>query len=141
MKRLVSFSVAVIGLAGCATMTRGTTQTVAINTPGVEGATCTLISSAIGSQTVITPSTITLAKGSDSVSIRCTKECYNDGVGTLASNMEGMAAGNIIMGGPIGLGVDAASGAMNKYSPQADIIMTKNGSCSGSESSRKSKRR
>jgi hypothetical protein len=141
MKQAYLFcTIAVFGLAGCATITRGTTQTVAINTPGVEGATCTLISSSIGSQTITTPATITIAKGSDSVSIRCTKECYNDGVGTLASNMEGMAAGNILMGGPLGLGVDAASGAMNKYSPQADIVMTKNGTCGG-DSAKKSRRR
>jgi hypothetical protein len=29
-------------LAACATLTKGTTQVVAVNTPGVNGATCTL---------------------------------------------------------------------------------------------------
>jgi hypothetical protein len=38
-------------VAGCATITRGTNQVVAVNTPGVPGATCTLTSSAIGTQT------------------------------------------------------------------------------------------
>jgi uncharacterized membrane protein len=72
---------------------------------------------------VITPGTITLEKSQESVSVRCSKQCYQDGAGVLASNMEGMAAGNLILGGVIGLGVDAASGAMNKYSPEIQIVM------------------
>jgi hypothetical protein len=118
-----------VGLVGCATLTHGTTQTVAINTPGVNGATCTLISNSVGTQVVTTPGVVTLAKGSAAVSIRCTKECYNDGTGILSSNMDGMTAGNVVVGGVIGLGVDAATGAMNQYAPQADIVMTPDGSC------------
>lgn len=116
-------------MAGCATITRGTTQTVAINTPGAPDALCTLISPSIGTQTVTTPGIVTLAKGSSAVSIRCSKECYSDGTGVLASNMDGMTAGNVVVGGVIGLGVDAATGAMNQYAPQADIVMAPDGSC------------
>lgn len=129
MKKAVLVSFSFIALAGCATITRGTTQTVAFNTPGVVGATCTLTSSSVGTQSITTPATVALPKGSSAVQIRCTKECYNDGVGTLPSNFEGMAAGNVLLGGPIGLGVDAASGAMNQYASQADIAMTPDGSC------------
>jgi hypothetical protein len=35
-----------------------------------------------------------------------------------------MAAGNVLFGGIIGLGVDAASGAMNTYDPSVEVIMT-----------------
>jgi hypothetical protein len=131
-----------LALSGCATLTRGTTQAVAVNTPGVTDAQCTLVSSTIGTVAVNTPGVVTLPKGSDSIIIRCSKECYNDGSGVLSSNMEGMAMGNIVAGGPIGLGVDAATGAMNKYAPQADIIMTPDGSCAAPEkSSPRSKKR
>lgn len=40
------------GMAGCATIARGTTQTVAINTPGAPGAVCTLISPSVGTQKI-----------------------------------------------------------------------------------------
>jgi hypothetical protein len=110
-------------LAACATITRGTTQTVAVNTPGVPGATCTLTSTAIGSLLVVTPGTISLEKSQESVAVRCTKECYMEGGGVIASNMEAMTAGNIILGGVVGLGVDAASGAMNKYTPEIQVMM------------------
>jgi hypothetical protein len=113
-----------LALAACATVTKGTTQVIAVNTPGVPGATCTLTSSAIGSQLVVTPGTISLEKSKEEVSVRCTKQCYTEGAGVIASNLEGMTAGNIILGGVIGFGVDAASGAMNKYSPEIQVVMT-----------------
>ena len=119
----------VLGVAGCATLTKGSTQTVVVNTPGVSGAMCTLTSAAIGTQTVVTPASVTLKKGSDNISVRCSKECYEDSVGTLPSSLEGMTAGNVLLGGVIGLGVDAATGAMNNYAPEVQVAMTKSKSC------------
>jgi hypothetical protein len=113
-----------VSAAGCATITRGTTQVVAVNTPGAPGATCTLTSASIGAQTLVTPATVSLQKGRDNIAVHCTKECYQDGAGVIASSMEGMTAGNIVLGGVIGLGVDAASGAMNSYAPEIQVVMT-----------------
>ena len=118
-------------LAACATITKGTTQVVAVNTPGVTGASCTLTSPAIGSLTIVTPDTISLPKASDNIAVRCSKECYQDGAGVISSNLEGMAAGNIILGGVIGLGVDAVSGAMNKYTPEIQVAMAPVPGCGG----------
>jgi hypothetical protein len=123
MRAVAIISLTVV-LAACATITKGTTQVVAVNTPGVAGATCTLSSSAIGTVMVVTPDTVSLPKGWEGVSVRCSKQCYNDGAGVISSNMEGMTAGNIILGGVIGLGVDALSGAMNKYSPEIQVALT-----------------
>ncbi len=55
--------------------------------------------------------------------MRCQKQCFQDGAAIIASNTEAMAAGNVIAGGPIGLGIDAISGAMNKYNAQTDVVM------------------
>ena len=110
-------------IAGCATITKGTTQLVSLDTPGAIGAKCTLTSSTIGKVEVVTPANITLQKGSESIAVRCQKECFADGVGVIGAGTESMAAGNIIVGGIIGLGVDAASGAMNKYTEQNQIAM------------------
>jgi hypothetical protein len=124
MRIIVLALLGAFALAACASITKGTNQIVAVNTPGVAGATCTLTSPAIGSQLVVTPGTVTLEKSKESVAVRCTKECYVEGGGVIASNMEAMTAGNIILGGVIGLGVDAASGAMNKYTPEIQVVMT-----------------
>jgi hypothetical protein len=113
----------VIAFGGCATITRGVTQNIAINTPGAPGATCQLTSGAIGNRTVVTPAVLTVDKSQESIVVRCSKECFQDGAGVIVSNIEGMTAGNIILGGVVGLGVDAVSGAMNKYNPDTGIYM------------------
>lgn len=112
-----------VAVAGCATIVKGTTQQISVSTPGVPDAQCTLTSSAVGTKVVNTPATITLEKGSDNVAVICRKKCYQDATGIIASNTETMTAGNIIAGGVIGLGVDAASGAMNKYNTDNQFAM------------------
>ena len=62
---------------------------------------------------VQTPANITLPKSKHNVTASCTAQCYSPGVSTLASHTEVMTAGNVAFGGLIGLGIDAASGAMN----------------------------
>ena len=118
----------VLSLGACATITKGTTQSVAIDTPGVPGATCTITTQS-GPQTVTTPGTVVLTKGSTALPIQCTKECYLMGSSVIPSNTEAMAAGNVVFGGLIGLGVDAASGAMNKYPDIVTVAMTPDQTC------------
>lgn len=108
---------------GCASITKGVDQNVAVDTPGAPGATCTLTSPAIGSRVVQTPSTIVLEKSQHNIAVRCTKTCYQDGIGIIPSHTEAMAAGNVVVGGVVGLAVDAATGAMNKYNETNQIIM------------------
>jgi hypothetical protein len=110
--------------AGCSTIVKGTEQQVSINTPGVPGAMCQLQSPAIGTRTVQTPANVILPKSKHNVAVSCAAQCYSPGVGTLASHTEVMTAGNVVFGGFIGLGVDAASGAMNTYDPGVEVIMT-----------------
>jgi hypothetical protein len=110
--------------AGCSTIVKGTEQQISVNTPGVPGAMCQLSSPGIGTRTVQTPANIVLPKSKHNVAVSCTAQCHSPGVGTLGSHTEVMTAGNVIFGGIIGLGVDAASGAMNKYDPGVEVIMT-----------------
>jgi hypothetical protein len=130
--KLAVTTTAFVALTGCATITKGTTQSVALDTPGAPGAKCTLTSSSVGSVTLVTPASVVLQKGSESVRVLCKKECFDDGVGIITSGTEAMAAGNIIAGGIIGLGVDAASGAMNKYNEQNQITMVPIKGCKAS---------
>ena len=99
-------------------------QQVSVNTPGVPGAMCQRQSPGIGTRTVQTPANITLPKSKHKVAVSCTAQCYSPGVSTLASHTEVMTAGNVLFGGIIGLGVDAASGAMNTYDPGVEVLMT-----------------
>jgi hypothetical protein len=121
---------ALFALCGCATIVKGTTQSIAVTTPGVPSAECTLTSSAIGTKVVTTPATLTLEKASDHITVVCRKECYQDGTGIIASHTETMAAGNLIAGGVIGLGVDAMTGAMNRYNVENQFAMVPIQGCS-----------
>jgi hypothetical protein len=116
-------------LVACATITKGTTQVVAVDTPGVPGSTCTITTQS-GPEIVTTPGTVSLKKGADPLPISCTKECYVNGQSIIPSNAEAMAAGNVIFGGVIGLGVDAASGALNKYPDMITVAMSPDPACS-----------
>ena len=115
-------------LTGCATITKGTTQMVAVDTPGVPGAMCT-IQTQSGPVGVTTPGSVSLGKASNALPIQCTKECYVTGSSIIPSGTEAMTAGNVIFGGVIGLGVDAMSGAMNKYPDMVTVAMTPDPAC------------
>ena len=84
---------------------------------------CTLTSPAIGTQALSSPATISLEKSQNSIVVVCKKECFQDGNTVIASNTEQMAAGNLLLGGVVGLGIDAASGAMNKYTENNQIAI------------------
>lgn len=115
-------------LASCATVVKGTTQSVSVSTPPHSGARCTLISEAIGTRTIITPAVVELTKSKHNINVSCKKGCLR-GVGTIPSNFEGMSAGNVLLGGVVGLGIDAASGAMNKYAAQVQIPLRASPGC------------
>ena len=116
--------VVLFGLASCATITKGTTQPVIVDTPGVAGATCELTSGKIGLVKVVTPASVVLKRSGQAVQVRCTKACYQDGIGVIDSNIETNVAGNIILGGVLGAGIDAATGAASKYDASISVIMT-----------------
>jgi len=115
-------------LAGCATMVKGTSQQVSLNTPGYPGAECTLRSKDFGTRKVVTPATFELPKSKHDITVDCRKGCAR-GTGTISSNLEGMTAGNIVAGGVVGFGVDAATGAMNKYNENNQVALTEGSNC------------
>jgi hypothetical protein len=123
MFKRIFVAIFAVTVGACATITKGTTQPIVLATPGAPGAQCTLNSPAIGTKVVTTPASIVLDKSQNSITVVCKKECFQDGTGIISSNTETMAAGNILAGGVIGLGIDAASGAMNKYNSDNQIAM------------------
>lgn len=127
--RLQNFMLGVmVMLAGCATMVKGTSQQISLDTPGYPGAECTLRSKDFGTRKVVTPANFELPKSKYDIAVECRKGCAR-GSGTIASNLEGMTAGNIVAGGVVGFGVDAATGAMNKYNENNQIAMSQGASC------------
>lgn len=111
-----------VGLSGCASIIKGTTQSIAITTTPVSGANC-MLSSKEGNWPVVTPGVVRVDKTKEDILVRCTKAGYQDGVATIPSNFQGWTLGNLLLGGVIGLGVDAATGAMNEYPHAFNVPM------------------
>lgn len=110
-------------LSGCATVTTGSSQPVTINTTP-EGAKCTLsregaMIAAISS----TPGTVTIDKSKNTIQLACEKPGHQVTNESLVSNFQGATLGNILIGGVIGLAIDAGSGAMNKYPNLVEVVL------------------
>jgi hypothetical protein len=103
------------GLAGCASVTSGTSQKLTVNTdpPGAE-CKLTVKEAAIGTVSP-TPGSITVKRAGDSIRVICSKDGYRDASYVNKPGLNAATLGNIILGGVVGLAVDAASGANNKY--------------------------
>lgn len=114
---------AAVALSGCASIVEGTSQSIAISTPPTAGAQCTL-SSSQGSWLVVSPGNVTVPKSKSDIQVRCVKPGWQPAAGTIPSGFEGMTAGNILVGGVIGLGVDAATGAIHEYPHAFQVPMT-----------------
>ena len=125
MKLLRVLTVAALGvqLAACATIIEGTDQSVSVETPPENGATCTLTSSE-GEWFVTTPGSVTVEKTKNDLNVVCRKDGFHDGVATVVPQFQATTAGNIIAGGLIGVAVDAASGANYEYPTPIRVQMT-----------------
>lgn len=119
MKSPKSFAVVLVAIgafqvAGCASIIKGSTAAINVTSPPVTGANCTL-SSSQGNWQLTTPASVTVERSKEDIQVRCTKEGYQDASAIIPSNFEGWTVGNLVFGGIIGVGVDAATGAMNDY--------------------------
>jgi len=103
-----------VGVSGCATVIKGTSQSVAITTPPTEGAQCVLPSKEENWQ-ITSPGVATVQKSKEDIQVRCEKPGWQTATATIPSNFQGWTLGNLLIGGVIGVGVDAATGAMNEY--------------------------
>ncbi|MBS0470506.1 MAG: translation initiation factor 2 [Proteobacteria bacterium] len=119
---VAALAASVIALSGCASIIKGSTQSIAITTTPVSGANCNLTSKE-GNWPVVTPGVVKVDKTKEDITIRCTKDGYKDAMSTIPSDFQGWTLGNLLLGGIIGVGVDAATGAMNEYPHSFNVPM------------------
>jgi len=113
-------------LTGCASIVTGTSQVVSVETlhssGPVAGATCKLENDK-GVYYVTTPGTVTVHRAYGDMNVKCDKAGFDPGLATIKSATKGMMAGNILIGGFIGAGVDAATGAGYDYPAVFQVMM------------------
>ena len=87
----------------------------------VTGATCTLINEK-GMWYVSTPGTAYIQKSTTDMAVTCVKD-EAKGTQTFSSSSNAGVWGNILLGGPIGLAVDAGTGAGFDYPNAFNVVM------------------
>jgi hypothetical protein len=97
-------------VSGCATIVHGTTQPIPFSS-NPEGAEVFVNGSARG----ITPTTVELPRSSSSCNVVYKKAGYEDKSENLHSSISGYYFLNIILGGVVGLVLDAVDGAWFEY--------------------------
>lgn len=123
MLRVLSVLLLAALLPGCATITSGTSQSIAVLTEP-PGASCRL-SRGDGIIAVVnpTPGTVNVSKSVIDIAINCSNPKHSPGTSVVQSSFQAATLGNILIGGVIGLAVDAASGAMGKYPENVTVVM------------------
>ena len=125
MKSTTLAAIAALGVAlsGCASVIKGTYQPVAISSPPVDGANCTFYNSE-GTWSGTTPSVVRVHRTKNDLKIVCKKDGYQEATKVVESHFNGATAGNIILGGGVGIVVDAATGADYSYPESVEVPMT-----------------
>jgi hypothetical protein len=124
MKALVRAcaALALATLSGaCASMTTGTTQSISVTSEPSE-ADCTLTRDGQSLGTIKTPGPVKVKRDARAIQVTCKKDGHEEGLSIVNSRFEGATMGNLILGGAVGLAVDVASGASNRYD---DTVMVK----------------
>ena len=124
-----------VTLTACATVTTGTEESLLIATDP-PGASCELTRKGqIIAVADSTPTSVTLEKSQYDVFVNCTKDGHLSGMTVLSSTVEAMTLGNLVIGGLVGVGIDAASGAMHRYPESITIALTSGDTPSDNEAS------
>src|SRR5450631_1131777 len=108
---------------GCASVTRGTTENISIATTPA-GATAE-ISGLENPMACVTPCVVQAKRNAD-ITVTINKDGYEPQTIPLTKEIPGAGAagfaGNILAGGLIGMGVDAATGAAQDHKPNPVIV-------------------
>ncbi len=109
---------------GCASITKGPTKNISINTSPIEGAECRLTNKT-GSWTVEqTPAMINVQRDNSAMEISCKKGSM-EGRQKISYSPEPAAFGNVVMiGGILGAAIDLKTGAAFNYPDKVTIDLT-----------------
>jgi PEGA domain len=120
LKKIVCAAAAAVALSACATITRGTTNQIQIRS---EPSGAQVITST--SQTCMTPCTLTMNRR-DEFSVKFSLAGYREAIVEVRTQVAGTGvlgvAGNAIVGGVIGVGVDVVTGSALEHVPNPVIV-------------------
>lgn len=115
-------------IPGCASIVEGSSQFVNVNTIPA-GADCRLVRD--GETIAVanpTPKAVTISKSRKRVDVTCQKPGYLPQTYFIESDTDTMAFGNLVLGGVVGLAVDAGTGALNRYDGSVTVVLAEDAS-------------
>ena len=74
---------------------------------------------------VAVPQALQIGKDKDPLVITCEKKGYKEATIDTSSKLQGWTAGNLLIGGGLGVAIDFASGAARLYPDQITILLEK----------------
>ena len=114
-------ALAAVTLSGCGTITQGTSQDIAIST-SPPGGHCELDRHGEHIGTIYSaPGSVIVDKSTKDIVLTCNKRGYQTASLNLESDPSLGLFGNALIGGAIGVGIDYATGAANKY-PNSALV-------------------
>jgi hypothetical protein len=124
---LVVALLAPLAFTGCATVTGGGTQDLALNTQTAEGepvaqAKCTLANDK-GTWKVESPGTVKVRKSANELMVECQKDGFKTGSAKAISRVRPAMFGNALIGGGIGAIIDHRKGTAYDYPTPLSITM------------------
>ncbi|WP_052711760.1 XdhC family protein [Elstera litoralis] len=121
--RLLAVAFVATQLAACATVVEGTDDLISFeSTP--PGARCLVDRDGARIGTVdATPGSLKLSKSKNALSVTCDKAGQLTVTEQVESEFTGSTFGNILLGGGVGLIVDAATGANNRYPNPVKLLL------------------
>lgn len=110
-------------LPACATIIKGSTQEVAL-TSEPPGAICSVERTGAQIAAVTsTPASVVLKRNSADLTVKCAKPGFDPRAATVHASFNGVTFGNLLLGGLIGIIVDASTGANFSYPEQVNVAM------------------
>ena len=135
MRQVGSFllGLAVLSTAGCATVIDGTSQKITVSTtPDHAQCSLTRANETIG-EIENTPGIVEVDRTKNSIVVACSKPGYKSGSADDKSGSDGWVYGNFAIGGLVGFGIDFATGAHNKYTPNVEVALAPDASSQDAE--------
>ncbi len=133
--KIIAISILAIQLGACSTIVNGSNQSIAFTTGNVTGADCSLTggSNHAVNKTFTSPAEVEVPRSSKALNLKCSKSGYATAEKSIDGKVEETTGGNLLLGGFIGAGVDAATGALYKYPDEVDLVLESLGAASSSE--------
>jgi hypothetical protein len=121
--RILGIVALCVALGGCASATRGTTEQISITStpPGAQAE----VTGLENPTACVTPCVVQVKRSAD-ITVNITKEGYEPAAVPLTKEVVGAGAagfaGNILVGGGVGMVVDAATGAAMDHKPNPVVV-------------------